>query len=129
MTLEEALYSCLSSHAGVMTLTAGRIYPNERPQGASLPALTYRRITGARAWSMSGYSRLQNPRMQIDCIAPTYAAVRALADQAALAVITPGAGFRVGELTDYDLPVVDAATETFHQIALDLSLWYPEEEI
>ena len=48
MHLEEALYTYLSTYAGLIALTSTRIYPEEKPQNCIMPAVVYSRISTPR---------------------------------------------------------------------------------
>jgi hypothetical protein len=77
--LEEKIYTVLSSAANVTAITGLRIYPVIRPQDSALPAITYTRISGGQISSLTSYSHLESPRIQIDVWTDTYGAGKALA--------------------------------------------------
>lgn len=81
MTIEEALYSYLSTYAGLTASVGTRIYPNVIPSDASLPAVAYQRISTARVRSHEGPSNLSHTRIQFTCVADSYSAVKSVADQ------------------------------------------------
>ena len=76
--VETALYTILSSDAGVSALVGARIYPVVIPQDVSLPAVAYQRISAARVYSHDGPSCLARPRFQFSCTAESYGAARAV---------------------------------------------------
>lgn len=71
MTIEEALVQFLKSSPNVAELIGGtghvRIYPEEAPQDAEFPHITYQLIDHPQYYSLSGPSGLCYPRIQIDC--------------------------------------------------------------
>jgi hypothetical protein len=75
-----ALFTLLRNDAGLAALISTRIYPGALPQGATLPAVTYRQVNEAPDYTQSGPSGFSNPRMQFDCLAATYEGAYALAD-------------------------------------------------
>lgn len=79
-TIEEALKGLLVANAGINAVVAGRVYPVTHPQGASLPAVVYRRVSGQRVGQHVTASGLAHPRFQFECIATTYAAAKGLAN-------------------------------------------------
>lgn len=79
-TIEEALKALLVADAGVNAVVAGRVYPVMHPQGAGLPAVVYRRVSGVRVGQHGTVSGLARPRFQFDCLATTYAAAKGLAN-------------------------------------------------
>jgi hypothetical protein len=77
--IESDLKAYLAADAAILALVGSRIYPLKLPQAPTLPALTYQKISGSRVTSLSGYSGLSHPRMQIDCWASTYEQVKDVA--------------------------------------------------
>ncbi len=72
MVVEQALYSLLSGNAGVAALVATRISPITKPEDATLPAITYRRISSQRFSAMGRDAGVIKGRFQIDVWADTY---------------------------------------------------------
>ena len=71
--IESTVYSTLSGASAVSSLVGSRIYPLVRPQGDALPAIVYQRISTVPVNSLDGDSGLDEVRIQIACVAPTYA--------------------------------------------------------
>ena len=69
-SIESKIYSVLSAATAVTALTT-RIYPEVRPAADALPAVVYSRLSGLRVNSLSGYSGLENARVQLDIYAQT----------------------------------------------------------
>lgn len=84
--LEVAIFSRLTTFAGLSALISTRCYPVVAPQNPTAPYVTYTRIDGPRESALSEDMGLPHPRMQIDCWAETYAGVRAVALQVRLAM-------------------------------------------
>lgn len=133
-TLEAGLYSRLTGDTDVSALVSTRVYPHVAPQGASLPYLTYYRVTTNRAPVMSGAVDLINPRIQVDVWASTYTGARDLADKVrhALDQWTGSAGgvsFRWVSLVDERdsiEPAQDASEEPTYRVSLDIETWHRE---
>jgi len=80
MSAEEKIVAHLSSSTEVSDRVSGRIYPLVLPQGAAaFPVLVYQRIAGSRVNALSGYTGTENPHFQVDSVAETYSAAKALA--------------------------------------------------
>lgn len=82
--LEEGLFAYLSTYAGLASLISTRVYPLVIPQGATLPCLTYQRISTTRAGShdSSGIgNELTSSRFQFDVWANTALSAKAISDQ------------------------------------------------
>lgn len=77
-TIAEGLRTFLIADATVAGLVGTRIYPAILPQDPTYPAISYQYIAGASDISTDGPTGLANPTFQIDCWAPTYAAMDAL---------------------------------------------------
>ncbi len=82
--LEEGIASYLEEYAGLVALIGDRVYPMMIPQGATLPCLTYQRISTPRivTHDTSGATGdLARPRFQFDAWATTQKAAKAITDQ------------------------------------------------
>jgi len=81
VSIETGLYSHLTTDSDVSALVGTRVYPLKLPQGYTLPAISYQRVSGDRLATLSGPTGRANPRFQIDCWASTYSGVRDLASK------------------------------------------------
>lgn len=82
--LEEGLVTYLKTVAGLTALISTRIYAFAIPQEATLPCVTYQRISTPRypSHDTSGASgNLSRPRVQFDAWATTYSSAKAITDQ------------------------------------------------
>lgn len=77
--MEEALIAYLLAASGIAALVSTRVFPHSLLQGSALPAVTVQRISGAPLYADDGEVGLDNPRMQVDCWATTYAGAKTLA--------------------------------------------------
>jgi hypothetical protein len=77
--VEAGIYAILAADPTVSPLVGTRIYPGMLPQGATLEAIVYQRVSGPREDTLGGVATLVHPRIQIDCFAETYAEAKALA--------------------------------------------------
>jgi len=74
VSVEEGLYNAVKS------LASNRVYPR-LPQPATFPLIRYQRIYTSRRESVDGQNvGITEVGMQVDCMAETYAAAKALAD-------------------------------------------------
>lgn len=80
MTIEEAIYSYLSTHAGLIALTSTRIYPMALPYNPIMPAVTYQRVSTAPL-QMFGSTAKTTARFQVTAWATTYLSAREVAAQ------------------------------------------------
>lgn len=127
--IEEGLYTKLSGTAGITALVGSRIYSTRLPQGATLPAITFQRISTTRDIHHGGPVQGAEAFFQISCWAATPKAGKEIAAAVRAAVHgvhgtwgtdTVMASKLVNEL---ELPGLDE--NDFHT-ALTLSLVYKE---
>lgn len=120
MSLETKLYAVLSDVVGgVYAIVGTRTYPDEAPQNVALPYVVYSRGSSGRVYSLSGYSGLENPRIQIDCYAETKSGVVSLSD-AVIAAMRGSTTFSVAMDDPMDMPLEEIGT---FRITIDFSVW------
>ncbi len=93
MTCAEAVKAALATLTPVTTLVSGRIFAGYLPQApntAQLPAVLVQQVSDVQDPHLRGTSAMRMARIQIDCVAVTMAAARAL-EQAILGDYTGGA--------------------------------------
>lgn len=79
MTLLEALHVYLSSKDALTALVASRIYRGQRPQTtATVPAVTYRKVSGSDELHQEGVSTLGQARIEVECWGATPASAEAV---------------------------------------------------
>ncbi|MCL4528668.1 MAG: DUF3168 domain-containing protein [Chloroflexi bacterium] len=123
----EALFAYLS---GQGTSAGARIYPGALPQGVTLPAIRYFKVSDPGEPTMTGPSTLNHPRYQLDCIADGddgYLKAQILATQVitvldgysgAMSPFTVYAGFQNDARDSYDPNIFR------HTVSVDIVLWY-----
>lgn len=84
--MEEALIARLLAFAGLSALVDDRVWPIERPEGTSLPALTLQVVSPQRTYTHDGASGFYGPRVQFDSWGETYAAAKLVARQVTAAL-------------------------------------------
>ncbi len=68
--IENEVFKVLSTTAAITALVSTRIFPAFIPQAATaFPALVYEKTGGSRINSLSGYTGLQNPIIEINIYA------------------------------------------------------------
>lgn len=116
MSIESTLYSHLVANTSV------KVYPAQLPQQATLPAITYTRISTAviqhRGSAKPTFSR---PRFQIDCWADSYTGASNLRATVRTAM---GTLSKVALLQD-DRDIVEAAVGRW-RASLDYYIWHEE---
>jgi len=124
MSLYNKLYKHLSTSVLITAHTSNRIYPVLLPQGtvAAFPAVTYQRISADRVYSLSGYSTLENAKMQIDCWATSFETVKDLGNKMRQ-VVDGATAFASNLISDQDLYEDEVQV---YRVSMDFSLWNRE---
>ena len=81
MTIAQSLYTWLTANAAIEAVVADRIYPQVIPHAESArPCITFSQESGDYIEHLAGRSDTRMAEFSIDCWAPTYLAVRDLAE-------------------------------------------------
>lgn len=127
--LEEALVSALKAHAGLEALVVERIFPVMVPQGTTLPAVSYRRVSGPRIHAMVADPGLASPRIQVDAWGATYASAKAVAAQVIDCLQRWSGTVETVSVQDTyfqgDQDIYDPDTERW-QVSMDFIVWHNE---
>jgi len=81
MEIDEALRTYLLTQAGLTALISQRIFPNELPQGITLPAVTYIQISDIKEHTLTGQLELEHPMIQYTVYAALPSTARPVANQ------------------------------------------------
>lgn len=79
-TAEESLKARLGAVSGVTDLVSTRVYPVKLPQGPTLPAVTYQRISTIKESAMGNDAGISRTRFQVTCWAETYSALKGVSE-------------------------------------------------
>ena len=127
--METAVRAILAADGTVSGLVSSRIYPMKLPQGPTMPAITYSRVSGPRVETITGPSGLAHPRVQVDSWASTYAGVKALATAVRKALDGYRgtiASVRVGGIImDGELDLYEPGVEEY-RVTQDYVVWHDE---
>ena len=99
MSLEKGIRSILIADVTVSGLVSSRVYPQRRPQGTILPALTYRTVFQEITEALAEQTGLRRSRVSIDCADSTYGGNKTLRDAVTSALIDYNATIS-GEIID-----------------------------
>lgn len=123
MTIEQDLFTRLSTYAGLTALVGTRVYPLILPQtegGPALPAVTYARVTEQREHAMGAHDpNIVVGYFQIDAWASSYSSAVAVRDQivASLSRWSKDTGTVVDDVfVDSGSDLYEDDTETYHLI-------------
>ena len=78
--VEEAIHTILTSESAITNIVATRVYPVVIPQGGTIPAVTYQRISTPRIWDLDGPDGMATPRMQLNCWGTSYSSASSLSN-------------------------------------------------
>jgi len=81
MSIEETLFTRLSTHAGLIALVGARIYPLVAPEGVAKPFVIYQRISTGGPHTMGTDPPLESPRFQVSAYGDTYSSAKTVAVQ------------------------------------------------
>ena len=127
--LEAAIYSILSADLGLKALVSTRIYPLLLPQNATLPALTYARVSTERESAFVSDPGLSTARIQVDVWGDTVSSVQNVAEEVRGALHrykgTIAAVVVEESHIENEVMMYEPETEIFH-IVLDFSILHRE---
>jgi hypothetical protein len=126
-TVEDFIFSRLTSAADVAALVGTRVYRVKMPDNTQLPAVSYQTLSGQGVESFDGDSGLYMPVIAIDCWARTAGVAQDLAAGCRAALLGYGGLYqdrriqKVLEWSQFDL--YDADTDIFH-VSCSCRVWY-----
>lgn len=119
--MEASIYAALTGDATLAAIFGTRVYPVLKPQHATLPAITYQRISGQMVASATTGSKLQNARFQIDLWSQQYSTIHGTTLQAVVDAMQSSANFRSVCVTP---PIDDYEVDTEqYRVTMDFSVW------
>jgi hypothetical protein len=134
--VEVNLFNRLTQFSGLIPYVGSRVYPVKMPQNASLPVITFQRISGERVFAMDKGSGLAFPRFQIDVWSKSYKEVKEIAEQVRLALegyrnISSGVDINgilyLGDTDEFSSEGTDLQQEIF-RVSMDFRIWHNEPE-
>lgn len=114
MDMEGALRARLLAAAPVTALVGQRVYWEDRPQTAALPAITLHVISDERDQHLGGFQTVKDALLQVDVWAASFASKKAIKEAviAALAPAQTGSGIRFQAATNITARPANERTET-----------------
>ena len=122
MSVEEKIFSLLTTSTTITATMANRIYPVRAPQTVQSPYAVYQRISGGQHSGMDGYLTLENPRIQIDVYSTSYSQVKTLTESIQTQMAT-STGFKNVLINDTDLFEDEL---NIYRVTMDFSCWNRE---
>lgn len=86
MTVQQALYTTLTSATGLTALVSTRIYATNRPEQSTYPAIEYSVIDETHEECLDGIAGWCDYSIQIDIYSRTYTEARNIAEQIRLVI-------------------------------------------
>lgn len=123
--LENKIYSLLTGTTIITGIVGTRIYPVIAPQNVTFPFILYTRIAGGQINLLSGYSQLENPRIQIDAFSTGYSQTKTLADNIHT-VMNSSTTFKSVLITEGDLFGDDLSEQGAYRVSMDFSCFNQE---
>mgnify|MGYP000525191989 FL=1 len=122
---EIVLLRTLREDAGLSALVGNKVFALVIPQGTKLPCITFQRIGGMPANTLSGHSGLEEIALQIDVWARDYDEAKAIAKAVRAAMPPSGPRFSAHLIEDQDL--YEDGTNYF-RVNMEFKVWFLETE-
>jgi hypothetical protein len=122
---EIVLLRTLREDAGLSALVGNKVFALVIPQGTKLPCITFQRIGGMPANTLSGHSGLEEIDLQIDVWARDYDEAKAIAKAVRSAMPPSGPRFSAHLIEDQDL--YEDGTNYF-RVNMEFKVWFLETE-
>ena len=122
---EIVLLRTLREDAGLSALVGNKVFALVIPQGTKLPCITFHRIGGMPANTLSGHSGLEEIDLQIDVWARDYDEAKAIAKAVRSAMPPSGPRFSAHLIEDQDL--YEDGTNYF-RVNMEFKVWFLETE-
>ena len=122
---EIVLLRTLREDAGLSALVGNKVFALVIPQGTKLPCITFQRIGGMPANTLSGHSGLEESDLQIDGWARDYDEAKAIAKAVRAAMPPSGPRFSAHLIEDQDL--YEDGTNYF-RVNMEFKVWFLETE-
>ena len=122
---EIVLLPTLREDAGLSALVGNKVFALVIPQGTKLPCITFQRIGGMPANTLSGHSGLEEIDLQIDVWARDYDEAKAIAKAVRAAMPPSGPRFSAHLIEDQDL--YEDGTNYF-RVNMEFKVWFLETE-
>ena len=122
---EIVLLRTLREDAGLSALLGNKVFALVIPQGTKLPCITFQRIGGMPANTLSGHSGLEEIDLQIDVWARDYDEAKAIAKAVRAAMPPSGPRFSAHLIEDQDL--YEDGTNYF-RVNMEFKVWFLETE-
>ena len=122
---EIVLLRTLREDAGLSALVGNKVFALVIPQGTKLPCITFQRIGGMPANTLSGHSGLEEIALPIDVWARDYDEAKAIAKAVRAAMPPSGPRFSAHLIEDQDL--YEDGTNYF-RVNMEFKVWFLETE-
>ena len=122
---ETVLLRMLQEDAGLSALVGSKVFPLFIPSGNYLPCVTFQRLGGMPANTLSGHSGLEEIDLQIDVWARDYDEAKAIAKAVRAAMPPSGPQFGAHLIEDQDL--YEDGTNYF-RVSMEFKVWFLETE-
>ena len=126
-TIEQAIYSILSSASSISSVVGTRIYRVKMPDNPTLPAITFQTSYGSGIESFDGDSGLRNPIIAIDFWAKSAGAASDLAERARKILLGYSGvhqDIRIDNVLEWShVDLFESETEIYH-VSSSARFWY-----
>lgn len=130
MSIESEIFTTLKENAGLSALVNGRVYPMRLPQRATLPAVSYQRVSTMVYQTRDNNVGLDRPRFQFDAWADDFDDVVAMRPALIRALLSLHAesNLRVdATILTNDQDVIEPESGRYRAI-IEAYIWHENEE-
>lgn len=125
MSVQNDIYSRLSTYAGLIALVDIKIYPLTVPQDIDLPYVSFFIVSDVPEHAMGADADIETIRVQISCWAYTFDEAKALEVQVKLALSRYRGGNILDVFVDSSLDLYDGEEGIYH-IPIDFIIFHKE---
>ena len=125
---ESLLSEHLLADAGIKAIVGTKVFALHIPEGTVLPCLSFQRLSGEPANTLSGHSGLEAISVQIDAWGKTYTEAKELAKAVRAAMPAQGAVWGAHLMEDADVYEDGSNLRGYFRVSMEYRVWFLETE-
>lgn len=125
---ESLLSDHLLADTGIAAIVGNKVFALVIPEGTVLPCLSFQRLSGQPANTLSGHSGLEAITVQIDAWGRTYSETKELAKAVRAAMPAQGAVWGAHLMEDQDFFEDGTNLRNYYRVSMEYLVWFLETE-
>lgn len=125
---ESLLSDHLLADTGIAAIVGNKVFALVIPEGTVLPCLSFQRLSGQPANTLSGHSGLEAISVQIDAWGKTYTEAKELAKAVRAAMPAQGAVWGAHLMEDQDFFEDGTNLRNYYRVSMEYLVWFLETE-